>query len=141
MRKVVSILGVILLLGSMSYFFLFKKDSDRYMDEGIEYFSENRYDEALHHFEIAEKLGNIDALKYSGTIYLETNHPQKAIPKFEEYVSKIKNNNEELKFALNDLGVAYFKIKDIPNAKKYRKKASNLGNEKRLNNLKELEKN
>jgi len=140
MRKIVSILGVILLLGSMCYFFLFKKDSDRYLDQGIEYFSENRYDEALRHFEIAENLGSIDALKYSGAIYLETNRPQKAIPKFQKYISEVRDNNQELKFALNDLGVAYFKINDIPNAKKYWKKASDLGNPTSLNNLKEIEK-
>lgn len=139
MRKMIAIIAVIVLLGFMSYTFLFKKDSDRYLDQGIEYFSENRYDEALRHFELAENLGSIDALKYSGAIYLETNHPQKAIPKFEKYISKIKNNNEELKFVFNDLGVAYFKIDDIPNAKKYWKKASDLGNQTSLNNLKELD--
>lgn len=140
MKKFVSIFGVILLLASMSYFFMFKKDDVKYLDQGIEYFNENRYDEALVYFELAEKIGNIDALKYSGAIYLETNNPQKAIPKFEKYVSKTKVNDEELKFAFNDLGVAYFKINDIQNAKKYWKKAADLGNTTSLNNLKELDK-
>ena len=63
MRKLVSIFGVILLLASMSYFFMFKKDDVKYLDQGIEYFNENRYDEALVYFELAEKIGNIDALK------------------------------------------------------------------------------
>ncbi len=141
MRNLVSIFWVILLLASMSYFFLFKKDDVKYLDQGIQYFNENRYDEALTHFELAEKLGNDDALKYSGTIYLETNNPQKAIPKFEKYISKTKVNDEELKFAFNDLGVTYFKINEISNAKKYWKKAADLGNQTSLNNLKELEKN
>ena len=119
---------------------MFKKDDVKYLDQGIEYFNENRYDEALVYFELAEKIGNIDALKYSGAIYLETNNPQKAIPKFEKYVSKTKVNDEELKFAFNDLGAAYFKINDIQNAKKYWKKAADLGNTTSLNNLKELDK-
>lgn len=140
MRKMIAIIGVIVLLGFMSYTFLFKNDSERYLDQGIEYFSENRYEEAIRHFEIAENLGSIDALKYSGSIYLETNNPQKAIPKFEKYISNIKNDKEELKFALNDLGVAYFKINNIPNAKKYWKKAADLGNQTSINNLKEIEK-
>ena len=51
-----------------------------------------------------------------------------------------KVNDEELKLAFNDLGVAYFKLNDFQNAKKYWKKASDLGNPTSLNNLKEIEK-
>ena len=112
----------------------------KYLDQGIEYFNENRYYEALVYFELAEKIGNIDALKYSGTIYLETNNPQKAVPKFQKYISTTKVNDEELKFGFYDLGVPYFKINNIQNAKNYWGKAADLGNTTSLNNLKELDK-
>lgn len=141
MKKIISIIGVIALLSFMSYKFLFKKDEQKYLDQGIEYFNENRYKEALVYFDMAEKLGNTDALKYSGVIYLETGDPQKAIPKLKGYLSHLDSQHEDNKIILNDLGVAYFKINDIQNAKQYWKKASELGNQTSLNNLKELEKN
>lgn len=139
MRKLIAVLGVMLLLGFMSYKFLFKKDDEKYLDQGVEYFNENRYKEALFYFEMAEKLENTEALKYSGTIYLESGDPQKAIPKLEKYISKMDRNDNDSKFVLNDLGVAYFKLNDIENAKKYWKKAAALGNVTSSNNLKELE--
>lgn len=140
MRKIIAVLGVVLLLGFLSYKFLFKKDSERYLDQGIEYFNENRYKEALVHFELAEKFGSTDALKYSGVIYLESGDPQKAIPKLEKYLKTLEPTSEDSSIILNDLGVAYFKINDVPNAKKYWQKAEELGNTTSSNNLKELAK-
>jgi len=140
MRKSIAILGVIVMLVGMAYIFLFKKDNEKFLNQGIEYFNQKKYDEALVYFEKAEELDNIDALKYSGTIYLESNNPQKAISKFEKYMSKLELPNEDYKFVLNDLGVAYFKLNDLENAKKYWRKASDLGNTTSLNNLKELQK-
>ncbi|MGG5210058.1 hypothetical protein ACQWU4_14095 [Chryseobacterium sp. MIQD13] len=34
-----------------------------------------------------------------------------------KYINKIGLNDKDSKFALNDLGVAYFKLNDIENAK------------------------
>ncbi|WP_175623029.1 tetratricopeptide repeat protein [Chryseobacterium schmidteae] len=141
MRKIIAIIGVFALLSFMSYKFLFKKDEQKYLDKGIEYFNENRYKEALVYFDMAEKLGNTDALKYSGVIYLESGNPQRAIPKLKGYLSHLDSQHEDNKIILNDLGVAYFKINDIQNAKLYWKKASERGNQTSMNNLKELEKN
>ncbi|MBB6369081.1 tetratricopeptide repeat protein [Chryseobacterium shigense] len=139
MRKLFAILCVLGLLAGMAYLFLFKNGNVNFFDQGVEYYNQKKYNEALFYFEKAEQLDNVDALKYSGTIYLETNDPQKAVSKFEKYISKIGLNNKDSKFALNDLGVAYFKLNDIENAKKYWKKAVELGNETSLSNLKELE--
>lgn len=140
MKKIVAILGVFALLSFMSYKFLFKKDDQKYLSQGIEYFNENRFKEAMVYFDMAEKLGNTDALKYSGVIYLESGNPQKAIPRLKSYLDHLDSEHEDRKIILNDLGVAYFKINDIQNAKLYWEKASALGNETSLNNLKELEK-
>lgn len=140
MRKIIAIIGVFALLSFMSYKFLFKKDEQKYLDKGIEYFNENRYKEALVYFDMAEKLGNTDALKYSGVIYLESGNPQRAIPKLKGYLSHLDSQHEDNKIILNDLGVAYFKINDIQNAKLYWGKASERGNLTSMNNLKELEK-
>jgi tetratricopeptide (TPR) repeat protein len=140
MRKIIAIIGVFALLSFMSYKFLFKKDEQKYLDKGIEYFNENRYKEALVYFDMAEKLGNTDALKYSGVIYLESGNPQRAIPKLKGYLSHLDSQHEDNKIILNDLGVAYFKINDIQNAKLYWEKASERGNQTSMNNLKELEK-
>ncbi|MCZ4244833.1 tetratricopeptide repeat protein [Pedobacter punctiformis] len=93
------------------------------------------------YFNLAEELDNTEALIYSGTIYLESNNPKQAIPKLEKYISKISPDHENYKIVLNDLGVAYFKINNIENAKKYWEKAAAAGNPTSLNNLKELEKN
>lgn len=140
MRKIIAIGGVLLLLGFMSYQFLFKKDQEKFLEKGIEYYNQKKYREALFYFENAEVLNNTDALKYSGSIYLESGNPQQAIPKFEKYL-KLKNSDDEnRKFILNDLGVAYFKINDVNNAKKYWKKAAESGNVTSLNNLRELDK-
>lgn len=75
---------------------------------------------------MAEKLGNTDALKYSGVIYLESGNPQRAIPKLKGYLSHLDSQHEDNKIILNDLGVAYFKINDIQNAKLYWKKLLNV---------------
>ena len=139
MKKLIAILGVVILLGGMAYLFLFKNDNEKFFDQGVEYYNQKQYNEALFYFEKAEQLDNVEALKYSGTIYLESGDPQKAISKFEKYISKIGLNDNDSKFALNDLGVAYFKLNDIENAKKYWKKAAELGNITSSNNLKELE--
>ena len=64
------------------------------------------------------------------------NNYQKAICKFEKYISQIGLNDKDAKFALNDLGVAYFKNNDVENAKKYWKEAAKLRNSISLNNLK-----
>ncbi|WP_315055097.1 hypothetical protein [Chryseobacterium indoltheticum] len=141
MRKIIAIIGVFALLSFMSYKFLFKKDEQKYLDKGIQYFNESRYKEALVYFDMAEKLGNTDALKYSGVIYLESGNPKRAIPKLKGYLSHLDSQHEDNKIILNDLGVAYFKINDIQNAKLYWKKASERGNQTSMNNLKELEKN
>ncbi|MDR6920865.1 MULTISPECIES: tetratricopeptide repeat protein [Chryseobacterium] len=139
MKKLIAILGVVILLGGMAYLFLFKNDNEKFFDQGVEYYNQKQYNDALFYFEKAEQLDNVEALKYSGTIYLESGDPQKAISKFEKYISKIGLNDNDSKFALNDLGVAYFKLNDIENAKKYWKKAAELGNITSSNNLKELE--
>jgi len=139
MKKLIAILGVVILLGGMAYLFLFKNDNEKFFDQGVEYYNQKQYNEALFYFEKAEQLDNVEALKYSGTIYLESGDPQKAISKFEKYISKIGLNDNDSKFALNDLGVAYFKLNDIENAKKYWKKAAELGNITSSNNLKEIE--
>lgn len=138
MRKVIVVLGVVALLGFMSYRFLFKKDDQKLLDQGIEYYNEKKYNEALIYLEKAEAFNNTEALKYSGTIYLESGEPQKAIPKFEKYLQTVDPKSDDAQFALNDLGVAYFKFNDVENAKKYWKKAAELGNTTSLNNLKEL---
>lgn len=140
MRKIAAVIGVFILLGIMSYKFLFKKDDEKLLEQGIEYYNEKKYNEALAYFERAEQLDNTDALKYSGTIYLESGNPQQAILKLEKYIKKVEVNSENSKFALNDLGVAYFKLNDVNNAKKYWEKAAKLGNATSANNLKELEK-
>lgn len=140
MRKITAIIGVIAFLAFMSYTFLFKKDDEKLLEQGIEYYNEKKYNEALAYFERAEQLDNTDALKYSGTIYLESDNPQQAILKLEKYIKKKDVNSQDYKFALNDLGVAYFKLNDLDNAKKYWKKAAELGNTTSANNLKELEK-
>lgn len=88
MRKLVSILGVLVLLAGMAYLFLFKNDNDLFFDHGVEYDEQKKNNEALFYFEKSEELGNAEALKYSGTIYLETNNPQKAISKFENILAK-----------------------------------------------------
>lgn len=139
MRKLVAIVGVLALIAGMAYLFLFKNDNDHFFDQGVEYYEQKKNNEALFYFEKSEELGNAEALKYSATIYLETNNPQKAISKFEKYISKIGLNDKNSKFVLNDLGVAYFKLNDIENAKKYWKMAAELGNTTSANNLKELE--
>ncbi|WP_300674024.1 hypothetical protein [Soonwooa sp.] len=139
MKKLISIVLVVALLGFLSYQFLFKKDDEKYLEKGVEYFNENRYDEALVYFDLSEKFGNNKALKYSSAIYLEKGKPDLAIPKLQKYISTTKDP-EDLKFCYNDLGVAYFKLNDLTNAKKYWKKGDSLGNETSRNNLKELEK-
>lgn len=141
MRKISAVIGVTILLAFMFYTFLYKRDDEKLLEQGIEYYNEKKYTEALPYFERAEQLDNADALKYAGTIYLETGNPQKAIPKLEKYIKIMNVNNEDYKFVLNDLGVAYFKINDVNNARKYWEKAAELGNTTSADNLKELEKN
>lgn len=140
MRKVIAVLGVVVLLGFMSYKFLFKKDDQKLLDQEIEYYNEKKYNEALIYLERAEAFNNMEALKYSGTIYLKSGEPQKAIPKFEKYLQTVDPKSDDAKFAFNDLGVAYFKLNDISKAKKYWREAAKLGNTTSSNNLKELTK-
>lgn len=140
MKKLLVILGVLTLLAGIAYLFLFKNDNDHFLDQGVEYYNEKKYSEALVYLEKAEAFNNTEALKYSGTIYLESGEPQKAIQKFEKYLQTIDPKSDNAKFALNDLGVAYFKLNDIQNAKKYWQKAAELGNTTSSNNLKELAK-
>ena len=140
MKKLIAILGVLTLLAGIAYLFLFKNDNDHFLDQGVEYYNEKKYSEALVYLEKAEAFNNTEALKYSGTIYLESGEPQKAIQKFERYLQTIDPKSDNAKFALNDLGVAYFKLNDIQNAKKYWQKAAELGNTTSSNNLKELAK-
>ncbi|KPE49410.1 tetratricopeptide repeat protein [Chryseobacterium indologenes] len=139
MKKLIALLGVVILLAGMAYLFLFKNDNEKFFDQGVQYYNQKQYNEALFYFEKAEQLDNVEALKYSGTIYLESGEPQKAIPKFKKYLQILDLESEDVKFALNDLGVAYFKLNDIENAKKYWKKAAELGNITSSDNLKELE--
>lgn len=139
MKKLIALLGVVILLAGMAYLFLFKNDNEKFFDQGVQYYNQKQYNEALFYFEKAEQLDNVEALKYSGTIYLESGEPQKAIPKFKKYLQTLGSESEDVKFALNDLGVAYFKLNDIENAKKYWKKAAELGNITSSDNLKELE--
>lgn len=141
MKKITALIGVIILIGFLSYTFLFKKDDEKLLEQGIEYYSEKKYTEALPYFERAEQLDNTDALKYAGTIYLETGNSQQAILKLEKYIKTTNVDNKDYKFVLNDLGVAYFKVNDLNNARKYWKKAAELGNTTSAGNLKELEKN
>lgn len=138
MKKLIALLGVVILLAGMAYLFLFKNDNEKFFDQGVQYYNQKQYNEALFYFEKAEQLDNVEALKYSGTIYLESGEPQKAIPKFKKYLQTLGSESEDVKFALNDLGVAYFKLNDIENAKKYWKKAAELGNITSSDNLKEL---
>lgn len=139
MKKLIALLGVVILLAGMAYLFLFKNDNEKFFDQGVQYYNQKQYNEALFYFEKAEQLDNVEALKYSGTIYLESGEPQKAIPKFKKYLQILDPESEDVKFALNDLGVAYFKLNDIENAKKYWKKTAELGNITSSDNLKELE--
>lgn len=140
MRKIFSILIVVILLGFMSYKFLFKKDDEKFLTQGIEYYQQKKYKEAIFYFEKAQEFDNAEASKYLGSIYLETGFPKKAISPFTKYIGIVGYDNDDVKFVLNDLGVAYFKIKDMNNAKKYWQKASELGNTTSLDNLNELEK-
>lgn len=78
--------------------------------------------EAMVYFDMAEKLGNTDALKYSGVIYLESGNPQKAIPRLKSYLDHLDSQHEDRKVVLNDLGVAkvsqnrgYMAISEIGN--------------------------
>ena len=138
-RKIIAVLGLILLFSGMAYYFLFRSDGEKYLDQGKEYFKESKYKEALFYFEKAEEFDIGEALKYSGTIYLESGDPQKAIVKFDKYLKIGKPSDNDRKMLLNDLGVAYFKLNEIEKAKIYWRQAADLGNITSANNLKELE--
>lgn len=50
MKKLLAILGVLTLLAGIAYLFLFKNDNDHFLDQGVEYYNEKKYSEALVYF-------------------------------------------------------------------------------------------
>lgn len=140
MKKAIQIFGVLGLLATLSYFFLFQKEDQKFYDKGIEYFEQKKFKEAAIYFDLAANLGNTDELRLSGSSYLENGNFEKSIEKFESYISTTNPEKDvNYNLALNDLGAAYFRLNNISKAEENWEKAAKLGNQASKNNLKELE--